>query len=831
MEQSEAGPSPASAMERHERRKRNRPALSCIQCRSRKIRCDRNEPCASCVKSKILNCAYEEGRRPKPRVWGLTPPRPSVPGHVSAEDPFPRPPVTTAGPAKTEDPYREHTYPRYPVPLAASGPVLPTPSSDRAATGSTLNTAAAPTPSSSYVSGGGDAASAPSLADRVRQLEQQLSEALKYRDSHDARSSVSTDAAPSTLQGSLAKTRYFGQSHWMNMTRFFPVIMNIAERFEKDKDCEEHRQMLKCKNLARNIKLQRVPSQFYVEVGKNIPPKATASELLSAYFRTFETVYRILHVPTFWRDYDKYWDDPSRASPIFVLQLQLCMAIGICFQDNAVALRPSATQWIYEAQFWLVSPPEKARMNIGCLQIRCLLHLAREACGAAGDLTWISAGTLIRTAMFMGLHRDPERLSRMSLFKAELRRRLWASILEIGLQSTIDSGGPPLIALSDFDTRPPSNFDDEQLSDDDQTVPAPRAAHQFTQTTVQITLLRSFAARLGVAQYVNGFRSSSTYDETLRWNSELTAACRSVSAALQPAYDPAGVLPRKLSLFQLRMTEHMMHRFFMALNYPWLVLAQSNPAYYFARKMCVEAALKLCRGFSTSSPTGEAGAANPADDFVRLSTAGSGAFRTVPLQAVMVITLELQWQCLEDRSFRQSIRRDSQPGPSAALPSETDMIGPSVGIGSGVAPRSELIGALRYYTEQTLRRIRAGETNFKGHLFVSGMLVQMEALQRGASDAEVEQAVENEVRDVLKRCWDLLKEMAGEQATPAGMSDDPPTAQNGQADVNMDMLEPDDLGFGFGMEGTLDWEDLIQDPGFSFNLNFGSMGLSGAVES
>jgi hypothetical protein len=39
-------------------RKRRRPALSCEQCRKRKIKCDRNYPCTQCLQSKTAACSY-----------------------------------------------------------------------------------------------------------------------------------------------------------------------------------------------------------------------------------------------------------------------------------------------------------------------------------------------------------------------------------------------------------------------------------------------------------------------------------------------------------------------------------------------------------------------------------------------------------------------------------------------------------------------------------------------------------------------------------------------------------------------------------------------------
>lgn len=179
-----------------EPRRRNRPALSCIQCRTRKIRCDRNEPCASCTKSKIVNCTYEEARRPKPRLWKLSP----APTASRAEQSpttsderlpfgpgftFRVPPVPPALPASNR-PSAAAAHGRSPESSSAANP-LAQPQSLGAAPGSST-----PSP-----------ADAAALAERVRQLEQQLADALKRADqptpsSSSARESLALDhAAPS----------------------------------------------------------------------------------------------------------------------------------------------------------------------------------------------------------------------------------------------------------------------------------------------------------------------------------------------------------------------------------------------------------------------------------------------------------------------------------------------------------------------------------------------------------------------------------------------------------------------------------------------------------
>jgi hypothetical protein len=47
-------------MQAQRRQQRHRPPRSCVECRRRKIKCDRNQPCSQCVLSKC-RCLYDGG--------------------------------------------------------------------------------------------------------------------------------------------------------------------------------------------------------------------------------------------------------------------------------------------------------------------------------------------------------------------------------------------------------------------------------------------------------------------------------------------------------------------------------------------------------------------------------------------------------------------------------------------------------------------------------------------------------------------------------------------------------------------------------------------------
>ncbi len=583
---------------------------------------------------------------------------------------------------------------------------------------------------------------------------------------------------------------------------------------------EEYKLFKKCKIVGRKIKAQRVPSIIAADFGKQIPARPVADQLVDGYFRTFETVFRILHVPTFWQDYRRYWDDPAAASVVFVIQLQLVMAIGTTFYDTTCSLRHLAIQWTYEAQWWLMSPAEKSRINVPGLQITCLLHLARETSGIGGDLVWISAGGLLRTAMFIGLHRDPSKLPNVSHFLAEIRRRLWATILEIALQSSLDSGGPPLVSLDDFDTQPPANFNDDQLVARRGTSPtAPKPLTSFTQTSVQIALLKSFPLRLAIARYNNNFRTANSFSETLRLSSELTAACGSLAAMLQ-SYRPDDGLGRlRPSAFQLKFTTHITHRIFLSLHQIWLTAAHRDPRYYFSRKVSVETSLKLYRGWDPSNPSQESTErplTEELSDFTRLTISSAGGFRTVPLQCYGTLGVELLWQLEEEHSVRSSlgIHADTDEPASDGLSAEPSLVMP------GLATRAVLLDVLEHAAHCAELRILAGQTNIKELLFVRALVAEALALRRGGSDDEIEKAVLEAAGESIRHALELLREVESRRA-PASIVTPAPTLSTLDTDSTttpataiLDAFTPagrSQLGFDMDIDagGEWGWEELV----------------------
>lgn len=511
-------------------------------------------------------------------------------------------------------------------------------------------------------------------------------------------------------------------------------VVQLVDPYFSDDNSHALSNMHRCKLLARAIKSQRAPS-WPCPPTPELPAKELADNLVNRYLQTIETVYRIVHVPTFKGQYEALWDSPEhKRDRHFLVQLKIILALGAVTYDDGFSLRNQAIRWIYEAQTFLSEPIFKSRLRIQILQTRILLLLAEELVDISGDSIWISAGSLIRTAITMGLHRDPSHLPKMEEPLAiEMRRRLWNTILEVGLQASMAKGCPPLISDHDFDTQTPLNLEDEDLTANTVNVGLEDMNNNYTRVSIAIALRRTFPVRLEVAKYLNDLGSDSgTYEEALKLDVKLRSAFKELRQSLRKCTPerntPAGL---QRPTFAIQAVESIMHRYLSSLHMPFFGLSLYESAYAFSRNVVVDCSLKIwCAAWPSSSiihPASPTSAGHQAGDgtFARLTVNGSGFFRTIAVQAASVVPAELAAQLREDQG------------------------------GMGPAPlRQDLLAVTEEAKTWCLRCIGAGETSAKGYLLASMMAAQVQGLRKGLG------------RDQLGRYMLEVVEQAGEICLP-----------------------------------------------------------------
>ncbi|KAI9694387.1 MAG: hypothetical protein M1822_000003 [Bathelium mastoideum] len=491
--------------------------------------------------------------------------------------------------------------------------------------------------------------------------------------------------------------------------------------------------------------------------------------------RTIESVHRILHIPSFKREYEALWLSNTQYDTAIRVQIKLVLAIGATTYDAQFSLRSSAIRWVYEAQTWLSEPELKSRLNLQTLQTQMLLFIARETAGVDASLTWISAGALLRMAVFMGLHRDPSCLPKRTAFVAEMRRRLWNTILEMTLQSSMTSGAPPLLSIDDFDTEPPRNFDDDQLVGEDLV---PTEEDRYTSVSIAIALRKTFPLRLAIAKFLNDVGSRGTYEETLQLDAQLRASYKILRHTLQEFSGSTGASP---SRFALRVVDFIMHRYLSSLHIPFFGSALHESTYAFSRKVVVENSLKMwCAVYPpssiTSAPSHENMTTSEQDDLMRLTICGSTFFRDDAKQASLLIALELRRHLQEEESL----------GP--------------------VLLRPDLFRVVCDAKTWCLQCIDAGETNIKGYLFVCIVAMQIEGLMKGVGKNEMSSLLLNAAEEALEKSLLTLEEKVG-QGQNEEMADEPNSEFAHMASElvdDWDLMATDDL-FNLGNLDITSW--------------------------
>ena len=262
------------------------------------------------------------------------------------------------------------------------------------------------------------------------------------------------------------------------------------------------------------MKISRPTRQlFHTGVSLQLPSRLEADSLAKLYCENFESVYRILHIPSFWTEYDRFWTNPDSAPISLRLQVLLVTAIGASLhtftsEERRLEFGNMVQQWIFTAQTWLAGPLEKDQLRLFTIQLHCLTIIARQIFCIGADLIWTSMGSLLHVAMHIGLHRDPKNLPPVNPLQAEMRRRLWATILEMLAQSSLDSEMQPRISTDAFDTEPPSNNNDDEINELRGLSPHPESEH--TTISAQRILLRSLPTRLRSLELMNGSATESS---------------------------------------------------------------------------------------------------------------------------------------------------------------------------------------------------------------------------------------------------------------------------------------------------------------------------------
>ena len=141
-------------------------------------------------------------------------------------------------------------------------------------------------------------------------------------------------------------------------------------------------------------------------------------------------------------------------------------------------------------------------------------------------------GMTIRLAMRMGYHRDSHHYRMLSAWEGEMRRRLWAVVVQLDTLISFQVGVPRTIQPWQYDTELPANLLDADFDEDSAHLPPSRPEDERTAssyTRAKFHIMKVFGQITDLAFS----RESSSYDDILEIDRRLQASREKSPSFLQ----------------------------------------------------------------------------------------------------------------------------------------------------------------------------------------------------------------------------------------------------------------------------------------------------------
>lgn len=215
-------------------------------------------------------------------------------------------------------------------------------------------------------------------------------------------------------------------------------------------------------------------------------------------------------------------------------------------------------------------------------------------CNDAEIGIWLLLGIIVQLAMHMGFHRDPKHFQDqgMSPFTGEMRRRVWATIMELDLGISAQMGLPRLIKPWQADTEEPHNYLDNDFDQDTTELPGSRPDTENTPMLYRLSKLRMMSTLGLILDFVSDTRHCTfTYSEVLKIDATLNETHSSIPDCLKwrsmahCITDSPQIIMKKLFL------DVMYHKARIVLHRRFLTRPQDQ--YNYSHRACLNGALKI----------------------------------------------------------------------------------------------------------------------------------------------------------------------------------------------------------------------------------------------
>ncbi|GAB7334823.1 hypothetical protein MBLNU13_g06736t1 [Cladosporium sp. NU13] len=536
-------------------RKRRRKVLSCYDCRRRKLQCDRAMPaCGRCVKAgQESSCVYSEDAT-DPQFRSSKPQGPEQSGPSTA-DPATTSSYTDAPPSdlSAKMSYQERRIQQLEAALARTTSNRPEASAARQ-----FEVLKLPfTPESIHDSGLGS-----NINDRETML----------------------------LRGRGFETQFSGTTHPLSLIAHVPELnLFTKEALERYPSFQRARQDMGALEARTKCADKHRVDISDDELHTLLPPHSETNRAVDLYLESYDRIYHVIHGPSFWEAYRNMWQgnlrDASRHTVVTVLLMVACVScVGPAhpwtYIANSSKAREGAIVITQACESWINRQSQK-RVSAADFQIRFLLCLTKQTTARKYKRTWTEAGTLLRFCMSAGLHRNPDLIRRPTTpLEKELRRRIWAAVLDFELQASFDRGMISAPWLLQSDSPAPHNLHDEEIAM--AHPPSPRPAKEFTSAWYLSTSNDTVMLRSTLNTVLNNIRHVLDFEQVKQYTDEIETHLSSLPDL------PAQEAEEAHSLYRLKLLQYQL-----ALHNRFLRSTSTSSERMFSTMTILETASKI----------------------------------------------------------------------------------------------------------------------------------------------------------------------------------------------------------------------------------------------
>lgn len=414
-----------------------------------------------------------------------------------------------------------------------------------------------------------------------------------------------------SMRLSASEVRYVGGDHW---AAILESIADLKDHFDQEENLrlatspdhvqdDDGRNPVGKPSSPHALLLygcRRATSRAEILAG--LPPKSAVDRYVSRFFNRLDLVASsAVHGPTFVREYEAFWANPDSEPRILWVGLLFSMICLALLSSDATdssssseaeqlqinMYREKIVQCLIIGEYTNLSPYGLETL-INYVYVEFMMGID------AGKDIWFLLALEVNLAMRMGYHRDPSHFPGISPLQAEMRRRLWTTVLLGDTLIAGQMGMPCMISAAQYDTAEPRNLNDDDLHEDMTELPPSRPETEHT-TTLGIIARRRILVALGHVSAITASIKSPSYAEVMQVDSIFQQAIANIPPPLRvnsiaiSVTDPPSIIMARLFLSHLYLKgEIMLHRRFLYMD----STSQEEYTFIYSRKACLDASLR-----------------------------------------------------------------------------------------------------------------------------------------------------------------------------------------------------------------------------------------------